>query len=142
MTNAKQLAARGVPITLADGREVRLRYDMEALEAIEGAFGSLAAMQEELAEDKKMFTALNTVIAAGLKHEGLSREDVVKLMDPAELEAYSEAMSEAFDQAFPQKAQAARENVAELKPTSPSPGPISTISPQPDLAATMSNFGA
>jgi hypothetical protein len=51
VSDGDRMAAKGAPITLDDGSEVRIRFDMEALKELEKKFGDLTKIIEELQRD-------------------------------------------------------------------------------------------
>lgn len=103
----------GVPITLGDGRQVRLTYSMESLARIEERFGGLGAVRAALAgelEGVSQFRAIIAFIAAGLLHEpdpagawpSVGEDPGLSRMLPVEhLQAYTDAAQRAFGNAFP-----------------------------------------
>jgi hypothetical protein len=139
-TESDRILAPGVPITLADGREVHLRYGMRALKALEDEFGGLGAVEDVLDTDGrgKMIGPIMSMLAAGLGHESLTADDLLDLTVPSALVVYGEAVAEAFSQAFPSSTQ----GKAPSEETVDSPGETSTSSPPSGTAAATPPSGA
>ena len=136
MTNSDRILARGVPITLADGRTAHLRYGMLGLKQLEDDFGSLAKVQDaikkEFARNSKEGAptgkAINlawSIMRAGLLDLEMTELELDRVLDPALFGDYADAIGQAFDQAFGDGK--AKKGQAQVTPISP--GPISTISP-------------
>lgn len=125
-TESDRILAPGVPITLTDGREVRVRYGMRALKMLEDEFGGLGAVEDVLDGNGKMIGPIVMMLAAGLSHEHISADELLDLTDPAELASYGDAVSAAFGQAFPQASQGNVEGNGASE--GPSPGQTSTTS--------------
>lgn len=123
MTDATQLAARGVPITLADGTTVTLRYSFRSISLLEEFFGSLARVQQALERESalmregakrvRLYRVLQEAIGPGLVHVRTTdpdtgercrlgeRPDLVgDLLDPARARAYIDAWTAAMTEAF------------------------------------------
>lgn len=100
-SDSDRLLAAGAPITLIDGREVRLRYGMRAMKNLEDELGSIEAVHEAVNGTGKKFGPLVTVIYCGLSHEQIEQDDLFDLLDTRRLEEYSEAIGAAFHEAFP-----------------------------------------
>jgi hypothetical protein len=105
-THAQRLQAKGHPITLADGREIRVRFGMGALVAIEERFGSLKAVEEQLKSldvNARVFGPILDLLMAGIIHTGITREELLndELLDPEQLTEYAQAVGRAFAEAFP-----------------------------------------
>lgn len=112
MTNdAARIAAAGVPVVLANGRTVNLRYGFRGLVALEDAFGGIAAVQTAISGDMTgaALRPLATALACGFggEHDGqgqpLTAERLIadELLDPRDLRAYADAFGAALAQAFP-----------------------------------------
>lgn len=142
-TDSDRLLARGVPITLADGETVRLRYSMRSLKWLEDEFGSIQAIQEALpdgedTQDRPVFGPMSKVMYGGLLHLDLTYDEVLDLLSPRQINEYGEAVGKAFNEAFPQ----VNEGNVEGEPTTiGSPGTISTGSQSPQGAQTNSSGG-
>jgi hypothetical protein len=156
-SDAQRIAARGRPITLADGRTARLRFSLRSLARLEEDFGSLGAVAEVLnagvgaAGEAAVVGPLLRLMHAGLIHERLSLDELDDLLEPSRLRDYSEATAAAFREAMPggkdpevptsQTPTPAPPPVVQLPapetPTAASTGPASTTwGPSPSGAAT------
>lgn len=142
-TDSDRLAAEGVPITLAGGRVVHLRYSMRALKAFEDTFGSVEAAQERLVglftgQNAKTIGTLVPVMAAGLRHEGIDEDALydLPLLERGRFGEYLAAVSDALEQAFakPDEGKAGGEEVA-------SPGAATTTSPPSDSVEPTTSSG-
>lgn len=140
-TDADRILGTGVPIKLADGSTVTLRYGMLGVRDVDAHFGSVSAM----------FTALNGTlttpiaeplahaIAAGLRHRNAEARHTADalleqdLIDTAQTEPYIEAVVEAMMQAFPPLRRAVEElsqqDQAAAPATTDSPGTSGTTPP-------------
>lgn len=110
------LQGRGAPLTLADGRFVRVRYGMAGLVQIEEDFGSIMAVTsflegmtasgEKGAQPGKVFGPLVKLLAAGLVHMGITSRMLLELdlIEPDELQEVAGAVALAFADAFPKAA--------------------------------------
>lgn len=123
-TDSDRILAAGIPFTLIDGREVRLRYTMRSLKMLEDEFDSLTKVETVLSgdEDSKKIGPLMSVLAAGLIHENLSAESLLDLTNPSQLQDYADLIGKAFNEAFPESS-----GKAEEVPVSP--GVTGTSSP-------------
>ena len=154
--SADVLAARGRPIRLLDGTEVRLRYSMASLRELERRFGSLkgisteinaakAAMEsDELGASGPLFSILSDALRAGLLHVkrddvddddrpiryrlGADRDRADELLDPAQLQPYMEAFAGALQEAFGELAGEAGRTALEAAQGLSSPGASGTTS--------------
>lgn len=105
-TEGQRITAKGYPITLTDGREVRLRFGMAAILQLEEDFGSLGAVQEalkNLTPQGRVFGPVVDLLAAGLSHHGITRAELIggDLLALDGLEHYAEQLGRAFAEAFP-----------------------------------------
>ena len=93
-----------VPITLGDGKERHLRYDWNALEALEETAGiSLDSLQAVMSDPKQRMRNLRLVLWAGLIHEDetLTPKRVGQLMTPlSDASEWGEKITDAFKAAF------------------------------------------
>lgn len=137
-TDAERIAARGRPITLTDGREVRIRFGLRGLAQLERSFGSLKAVAEVLKAavaapgESAILDHLFTLIEAGLVHEKITADELDELLDPAQLHRYSAAMAAAFTEAMPKDATSGKVEV----PGPPAPTPPGPLGPQAQADVT------
>lgn len=135
-TDTDRILGTGVPIKLADGSTVTLRYGMLGVRDVDAHFGSVSAMFSAIDGTLTIPIAepLAHAIAAGLRHrnaEAHHTPDVLleqDLLDTTQMESYIEAVIEAMMQAFPPLRRAVEE-VKSSAPTTASPGPSGTTSP-------------
>ena len=94
-----------VPIVLADGKTRHLRFDLNAICALEDAWGgSLDQIVKRLKNTKGVrLSDIRTLLWAALLHEkpGLKPEDVGALLDLEALGNLTKALMAAFETAFP-----------------------------------------
>lgn len=110
---------------------------MRAVVIIEEQFDSLGEMALQLnSPTGPKYTALVKTFAAGLAHEGLTYDELLDLLDPAEVDAYDAALNEAFEQAFPQVAEDPNPEGEKN-----SPGQTGTSSPRSATAAQKKRSG-
>lgn len=158
------LAARGVPVRLIDGTEVRICYTFHSLMTLEETANGVVDAMKILADlNGAQFSEVVNLMAAGLEHEqydvvippqqaGLQPtvervtlddvEVLSSLLDTMTLGSYMTAMIEAFNNAFPQREAAAGDTDQEggEDPTQASPGPSgSTSAPSTSDGATPSS---
>jgi hypothetical protein len=109
------LAARGVPVRLIDGQEVRICYTFHSLLVLEEKHGGLQGAMAALSDaSNAQFASIAGLLAAGLEHEvaiadgtGLGNPEYLSyLIDPMEITTYAAAMGEAFKRSFPQPKEA------------------------------------
>lgn len=134
---ARALRAAGVPITLLDGREVRLIFDLDAMAQIEEDFGSLGGMQDTLIRIEKegahsaFFLPVLKMMRAALLHDPSARD---ARFDTALVGDYFKAVMSATRLAFPKDESAttptSATTVMTTVDTSDFPGRLSTT-PQP-----------
>jgi hypothetical protein len=144
--DARALRAAGVPITLLDGREVRLIFDLDAIAQIEDDFGSLGGMQDALLRIEKeganaqFFRPVLQMMRAALLHDPTARG---AQFDTALVGDYYKAVMKATQIAFPKGPQASVPQVP--TPTAPittdSLGTPSTTQEPSNIAEPMSSFG-
>lgn len=142
-TDAQRLRAKGAPITLADGSEVRVRFGMAGILALEEYFGSITAVEEQmiaLDANREVFTFMTKVIAAGLTHSGHSLASLLAedLLDPDRVWEYAEAAGLAFREAFPAAGSLPE---APAAPTPPSRSQTGTTSSRSRSAAPKKPSG-
>ncbi|MCR4398933.1 MAG: hypothetical protein NUV93_08225 [Firmicutes bacterium] len=97
---ASDVRSRSVPVLL--DRERRLRYDFNALAALEERFGNLDSAFEALGQ-KGTVKGLRALLWAGLIHEdpALTEEQVGAMVTLADLPRIMQAVNEAFKEAMP-----------------------------------------
>lgn len=148
-TDAARLAAAGVPLTLANGRTVNLRYGFRGLVALEDEFGGIAAVETAISGDMTgpALRPLAKALACGLggEHDGqgqpLTAERLVndELLTPLAIKDYAEAFRAALQQAFPPAADAPATD-ATTPAADPSRGQTGTTSaPSPSDGPTPSS---
>lgn len=147
-TESDRILAAGVPLTLAGGRAVTLRYTMRSLKELEDHFGSLGdaidglnatrvGVGGEPPTNRRYISTTVPFLAAGLAHEGITEKALYDdgLLDLHELKTgYFSAVAEALDQAFPAPGSPGKDEAAEE-----SSGDGSTTPPPPSDAATGSS---
>lgn len=119
-TEAARIAAAGVPLVLANGRTVNLRFGFRGLVALEDEFGGIAAVEHAISGDMTSATLrpLAKALACGLggEHDGagapLTADRLIndELLAPTDLKSYADAFQAALTQAFPPPAAAAEES--------------------------------
>jgi hypothetical protein len=172
MTDADRLQAKGVPITLDDGSEIRIRFDMEALKELEKNFGDLDTIIRELRRQgwkpgqtgKGAMETITYLLWATLLHtewEGGKHKypgraeqyshmlDSARLMDSSYLTALNAAMLEVLPEPTEEDraADAARRAEEAADPNANgsrdlSLGSDSTPTPQVAMAAKTGSSGA
>jgi hypothetical protein len=149
-SDSDRILAEGAPITLSDGRAVRLKYGMRALKRLEDTYGSTiaidTAVQDVLNAKGKLLTTLSTLMLAGLMHEpplngeGTLTEDAIEeLFDLKRVGEYALAVSNAFQQAFGFDEEPVK---AKGKAKAASPGPTGTDSQSSPAHAPKPTSGA
>lgn len=159
LTDAERLAARGVPVMLAEG-EARLRFDFTSLQLLEEHYGSLGRAAEALVEmlgtqlptsanaekglmSTKVVAHLGVFLQAGLEEHPEPSAALALLpvdnMRQVLLETATQCVA-AWNQAFPRPS--AEGNPTPPTGTSGSPGPTSGGSaPAPAVAANGTSGG-
>lgn len=148
MTESDKIAAKGIPITLADGSTTHARFGLWGIKIIEDRYGSLAEMQSvmEAAFDTdetgaprgKAFSTLLDVLGIALLHTKKSGQQLADMLDPRRIEEYVEAVSEALLQSLPDPGPAPK---GAKKQAGKSRGATSGTSPRLSAVAPMSNSG-
>lgn len=106
-TDADRLAAEGQPLSLADGRTVHVKYTLRSLRAIEKRWGSLRAVDTLIPTDDEgqpvgeIIDPLTELLACGLLHEGISADDLLDLIHPAQIQAAFEVAAVALAEGMP-----------------------------------------
>ena len=125
------MVKRTVPITLADGKLRHLRYDFNALVALEETLGISITNLREAMSGPGMLRAVRGILWAGLIHEdeSLGLKAAGELIEAAKLGEISVVITEALSVAFgtgdgvPKNAE---EPVIPAAETSPSTGAASS----------------
>lgn len=109
MANVKDMKANDVKLTLNDGVERTLKYDLNAMAELEDRYGSVDAAFEAL--DSNSIKAVRCVLWAGLLHEDptLTEQQVGSLIDIQYLQNLMATIGEAFNSDMPVE-QAGTEN--------------------------------
>lgn len=113
MSNIRDVKSKEVKITLNDGVERTLKYDLNAMAEMEDRYGSVDAAFEAL--DNNSIKAVRFVLWAGLIHAepDLTEQKVGSLIDITFLQSLVGTMGEAFSADLPVATPA---NVVEISP--------------------------
>ena len=97
--DASRLLGDGIPVALADGEKVTIRFDFEAMLRLESEYGSTFAFAKDLdsRHNGKGFAAVLAGLKAGVKERAVTSAD----LDPREVLSYRDAVVEAWLQAMP-----------------------------------------
>lgn len=141
MKESDRLLAEGIPLDLANGRAVKVRYSLRSLKVFEDVYGSVGVVQELLAglftgENKKTVSTVVPVLAIGLAHEGIAEDELYDLLDIGEIPTYLNAIASALEQAFPPPSTGGK-----AEGEAPSPGATSTTPPPGASDATTNSSG-
>ena len=101
MANVKDVKSKVVTITLNDGVERTLKYDLNAMAELEDKYGSVDAAFE--AVNANSIKAIRCVLWAGLIHAEpeLTERQVGSMIDMAYLANLVDTMGEAFEADMP-----------------------------------------
>lgn len=101
MANVKDVKNKVVKITLQDGVERTLRYDLNAMAEMEDRYGTVDAAFEAM--DNNSIKAVRFVLWAGLIHEdpNLTEQKVGSLIDMQYLQELMGTVGEAFSADLP-----------------------------------------
>ena len=136
VSDAERLRAAGHTVTLAD-QQVPLVYDFNAMLLLEKEWGSLPAISERLLWPADgLLASVQSFLAAGLAHLGITAEQVRQTILLGELKNYQHAVQSAIAEAFPTS-----EGKAEGGETTGSTGTGSTTSPPSDTAEPTASSG-
>lgn len=104
--NVSAVKRKDTSITLSDGVERHLKFDLNALAEIEDKFGTVDAGFEEL--DKGSIKAVRFILWAGLVHEdeSLTEQRVGSLIDIQYLQSIMQSMGDAMQNDMPESANA------------------------------------
>lgn len=110
MSNLKDVKSKNTPITLQDGVERHLRYDLNAMAELEDKYGSVDAAFEKL--DQNSIKTLRFFLWAGLVHEdeSLTEKQVGSLIDMSHLQEMTNALTQAFEGDMPESNKEEQEN--------------------------------
>lgn len=135
VSDADRIRADGIPVTLADGSTLQLRFDFEALLTIERRLGSLTGLTKNLDSglDGSVLEALLVAVAAA-GHR--SEDELMPLLDSTQLAAYKTAVIEGLAVSFGRPGSG-----KESAPGSGSPGPTSTTPPPSDSGGATTPSG-
>lgn len=105
MANVNDVKNKVVKLTLLDGVERTLRYDLNAMAELEDRYGSVDAAFEAM--DKNSIKAVRCVLWAGLIHEdpGLTEQKVGSLIDMKYLQELMSSVGQAFNADLPKQEQ-------------------------------------
>ena len=103
MANIKDVKAKDIKITLSDGVERTLRYDLNALAEMEDRYGSVGAALKAL--ENNSIKAVRFVLWAGLIHEepGLTEQKVGSLIDMKLIQELVGSVGDAFEADMPEQ---------------------------------------
>lgn len=98
--DASQLLSDGIPVALADGAKVTIRFDFEAMLRLEASYGSTFAFVTDLDARLKGrgFSAVLAGMQAGVKERQITSAD----LDPSAVLDYRQAIVEAWLEAMPE----------------------------------------
>lgn len=137
----------GEPLTLTNGREVRIKYGMRGLLRLEEEFGGLGNIGEVVrGQGGRVLASTMTLLACGLlgEHDGsgapLTADRLADLLDPTRFHDYGNAAGRALSAAFPQAPQDGAAQQAD--PQTDSRGPSGTTSLSSSSVAATPSSGA
>lgn len=101
MSNVKDMKSKVVKLTLLDGVERTLKFDLNAMAELEDKYGSVDAAFEKL--DQNSIKAVRFILWAGLIHEDetLTEKQVGSLIDMQYLQNLMGTLGEAFKSDMP-----------------------------------------
>ena len=104
MANVKDIKSKEIKITLNDGVERIIKFDLNALAELEDRYGSVDKAFEEL--DKNSIKALRCILWVGLLHtdESLTEQQVGRMIDISCMKRIVGTLGEALDSDMPDKA--------------------------------------
>lgn len=110
MSKVHDVKSKNVSITLKDGVERNLVYDLNAMAELEDRYGSVDAAFEAL--DKNSIKAIRCILWAGLIHAepDLTEQQVGSLIDMQYLQELMGSLGDAFQKDMPVTEQAALED--------------------------------
>lgn len=103
MANVRDVKSKEVKITLLDGVERVIKFDLNAMAELEDKYGSVDAAFEAL--DNNSIKALRFILWAGLVHadESLTEKQVGSLIDMRFMKDIGATLSEAFGEDMPKE---------------------------------------
>ena len=106
MSNVREIKTRVKSITLNDGVERQIKFDLNAMAELEDKYGSVEAAFNAL--EKNSIKAIRSVLWAGLLHSDptLTEQQVGNLIDMQCMQEIVTAMTEAFGNDMPEDKQA------------------------------------
>lgn len=101
MANVKDVKSKDVVVKLNDGKERKLKFDLNALAELEDMYGTVDDAFKAL--DSGSVKAVRAVLWAGMLHDEpeLTEREVGSLMDIQCLTEMTDALSQAFDNDMP-----------------------------------------
>lgn len=101
MANLKDVKSKDIKITLSDGVERTIKFDLNAMAELEDKYGSVEAAFELL--DKNSIKALRFILWAGLIHEdeSLTEKQVGSLIDMRYMQEIMGTLGSAFEADMP-----------------------------------------
>lgn len=101
MANVKDVKSKDIKITLNDGVERVIKFDLNAMAELEDKYGSVDAAFEQL--DNNSIKALRFILWAGLSHadESLTEKQVGSLIDMSCMREIMGTLGEAFEADMP-----------------------------------------
>ncbi len=98
--DAPRLLADGIPVALADGEKVTVRFDFEAMMRIESTFGSTLefAKQLDAAKSGRLFAAVLGGLQAAARERAITPAD----LDAGDVMSYRDALIDAWLEAMPE----------------------------------------
>lgn len=101
MANVRDVKAKDVKITLVDGVERTLKYDLNAMAELEDRYGSVDEAFAQL--DNNSIKAIRCILWAGLLHEDpdLTEQKVGSLIDMNYLSGLMNTLGDAFGNDMP-----------------------------------------
>lgn len=141
-TDIDRIAADGIPLTLTDGREVRIKLDFRAARQISKEFGSLL-LAEQLQDTAGLFDVVLGWLYHSVQHfhaaQFSDRADLEALLDVGKVQDYWHALDEMLSEAFP--APSSEEGKATGEEASTSPGPNGSRSRSSDSGVVSMTSG-
>ena len=101
MANLKDVKSKDIKITLSDGVERSIKFDLNAMAELEDKYGTVDAAFEAL--DNSSIKALRFILWAGLVHgdESLTEKHVGSLIDMSNISSIMSTVGEAFNNDLP-----------------------------------------
>lgn len=111
MSNVKDMKAKDVKLTLSDGVERTLKYDLNAMAEMEDRYGTVEDAFKAL--DTNSIKAVRFILWAGLIHEdeSLTERQVGSLIDMNYLKELMSTLGDAFNADLPVEEKAIEGNV-------------------------------